>query len=98
MEIRFRFDPERLTVAEYIAIDDLMQDDGQLTPANVRAVRDYLACFMVGADGQELDKKEAKAQLDQLTLDGLSECIRAFTEQRSRDVDEAVLPNENDAG
>jgi len=96
MEIEFRFDPDRLTVAEYIAIEELA--GGIKTPTQVRVARNLLAAFMVGSDGEMMDKEAAQAELDRLTLGGLFECIAAFMEQRNRQVDEAVLPNGSDAG
>jgi len=96
MDIRFQFDPERLGVGEYIAMEEIAEEIR--TPSQVRAARDLLACFMVDGDGEPVERADARRALDKLTLAGLFECLRSFMQQRSQQVDEAVLPNENAAG
>ncbi len=95
MDIRFQFDPERLGVGEYIAMEEIAEEIR--TPAQVKAARDLLACFMVDEAGAPIERTEARKMLNALTLAGLFECLRSFMEQRSKQVDEAVLPNANAA-
>jgi hypothetical protein len=96
MDIRFEFDPERLGVGEYIAMEEIAEEIR--TPAQVRAARDLLACFMVDGQGEPIERADARKALNALTLAGLFECLQSFMEQRSQQVDEAVLPNENAVG
>jgi hypothetical protein len=96
MDIRFEFDPKRLGVGEYIAMEEIAEEIR--TPAQVKTARDLLACFMVDDQGQPMERAEARKVLNALTLAGLFECFDSFMLQRGKQVDEAVLPNENAVG
>lgn len=71
-DLRFTVDPARITVDTLILLEDVQQGDTQ----SARAQRDLLAGFLVGADGQALTPKEARALLGALTLEQFGEAYK----------------------
>ena len=69
MELRLDVGPDRLTVDDAIALEEGI--DG------MRAMRDFLARFVVNGDGQRADPKEGAKIVGALTMAQLAEAMGA---------------------
>ena len=85
--IKIMLDPERLTVGDLIDMEA-----GSLTTC---FMRDFLARFVVGEDGNYLKQEDGVKAINQLNLKELRETTAQFTAEVAR-LQETLVPLESE--
>ena len=88
-ELRFTLDSDLLTWDDWIALEDARE---AFQKGGARAIRDLLARFMLGADGQRMDQVEARALLGQLKVSDITTAMSALMAAQRKVIDDAIPP------
>jgi hypothetical protein len=86
MKIEFKLDPERLTLDDFLAIEDAQEGK---RPYHM--LRDIMSKCMVGADGEFLDAETAARDLGKLNLLQFNQATDSFM-QFCREVQKSAVP------
>jgi hypothetical protein len=87
--LRLNIGPDRLTVNDAIALEEE-------AISGMRAMRDFLARFVVDADGQEVSAEEGQALVGGLTITELEQAMQAVNDAFGEVNKDAVDPPRNE--
>jgi hypothetical protein len=85
-QIRFKIDPDRITLNDQIALEDLKL-------ATARELRDLLARFLTDEKGEFIEQKQARLIVGELTQTQQVTALTAF-QAAMEEAGRAMLPKE----
>jgi hypothetical protein len=71
MHLKFKLDPDRITLDQIIGMQD----------GDLKAMRDTLAACLVNGDGGYMEEEAARREIGSLKLSQVQEAAREFVEQ-----------------